>query len=198
MKNPDLYAYHRMSLTKHASRLLHQLPSVCKRFKNVFVENPSLRSVLILKTMESSQELIALTEYITRHHGCVEVVVARCCQQLLSPLFALATLRSPVKTLWVAFCDFEVAADKIALSSQFGSLSTCMLDFDPRGRFLSDPGVSLLPFRNLHHLNHLQLHGGTFLYLNALMHLTFLSLRQSSADCSKDLQSAESLLELHL
>ena len=73
-----------------------------------------------------------------------------------------------------------------------------MLDFNPRGALLADSGVTLLPFRNLHHLKHLELHGGTFFDLHAPMHLTFLSLRWSSADCSEDFQSAVSLLEMHL
>ena len=164
----------------------YTLRTVCRKFREVIVQEPLLHRDLYIMSRDTSHNLL---RWVVKHHDAIQNVVMTVRNPYLEDvLLALhgagdhlraACIHSAIKLTILRLVNFQDLAQ----------ISLCSPDADR----LSLQGLGYLP-----KLAKLQLAEGTFTHLDAMSQLTSLQVASAEGECSHEATWVTSVLELHL
>ncbi|DBA65476.1 TPA: hypothetical protein ACH3X2_003186 [Trebouxia sp. C0005] len=157
-----------------------------------------LYSVLFLARQPNGLDLEAMKNWIQHHGGKIEVFAAACpAPWLEATLTALLISRSAESGLRIASVALEyMTPSAMPLLGCMTSLSRCFLQFNSSNHAQNQ--VSLQALENLRNLTSLDLSHAHASQMRAAKHLTFLSLNNSTVDCSGQAPFVSTLLDLRI
>ena len=183
----------------------HHLPRlhlVCKSFNHILARAPHAHDLLTLTNMHA-HDLPSMCAYIQKNGSSISRIVANCGSPYVEA--ALVTLLShksgpaQLTSAHLGASKFQVCQrlhnSVLILLTQFSSLTACTFCLDTPN-VLNEFDLNTLSV--LPHLVRLELQRGQFRALDALSHLTHLSLDESYVSCSDDCDFVTSLVNLHL
>ena len=176
----------------------YELRRVCTTFRQIFEEHSELYFVLFLARQPNGPGLEAMKNWIQHHGGKIEVFAAACASPWLeAALTALLILRSAESGLRVASVALEfMTPAAMPLLGCMTSISRCFLQFSTINHAPNQ--VSLQALENLPNLTSLELLRAHASQMRAAKHLTFLSLDNSTVDCSGQAPFVSTLLDLRI
>ena len=180
---------HRKGWTREAlspGGSFYTLRIMCRKFHDVFVQEPLLYRDLHIMSCDTSHKLL---RWVAKHHGAIQNVVMTvrnpCLEDVLLALHGAgdrlraACIHSAIKLTILRLINFQ----------DLVQLSLCLPDADR----LSLQALGYLP-----KLTKLELAEGNFTDLDAMSQLTSLELAEAEGQCSREAKWVASMLELHV
>ena len=148
-------------------RCFHHLRLVCKRFKRIFDEHPSLSARLFLDAAFGQQQLQSLLPHLQVCKISIDSFVSATASSKLSNV-ALAACCCSTSTVTTVILR-EASSCTISVLSACTMLTSCTLGS-------TRPALDLCALQSLHHLHSLRLLKGTYVQLPRLLTLHTLKL----------------------
>ena len=171
-----------------------QLPTVCQAFKKVFADHPRLYNTICVHSRLAGHHLPGLMAWLQCHSQSVSRLVINDSTPWLEA--ALVALQSPQSCLTRVHMNCLMPETAVFLLSTFQAITNCTINAKTTADNVQ--AVNLRPLQGLPNLTNLSLLSGRFVGLEALAHISFLSLRAAAAKCQHTSSLATALVNLDL